>query len=557
MYGPTEACIDATAYPVPPDGPLPASLPIGRPLPNYRAYVLDRLGRLSPPGVPGELCLAGAGLAAGYLGRPGDTARQFVPDPFGTPGSRLYRTGDRARWRPDGLLEFLGRSDEQVKIRGFRVETGEIESCLMQHPLLRQAAVLALKDPRGLPRLGAYLVCASPAPSPDDLRSWLAQRLPDHMIPQAFVFLPSLPITPNGKLDRKALPPASFAASQRPYVPAADALEEALLQTWQDVLGLPRVGMEDDFFELGGQSLLAIRLLHACLVVARAHGLQETAGQMTLRDLMATPTPAGMAARLRGRRNHRSARLVPLREAGTRRPLFCVHPQSGAVWCFADLTRALPGDLPVWGLQARGMAEDEVPHDDMAALVADYADAMRQVQPQGPYRLLGYSSGGVAAQAIAVHLQSEGETVELLALLDSPLPQGDPGATATEAEVLADAAELLGLADDGRALRDAADLRARLLEHGLVDAGTGDQDVQRLITTARAILQLTRRHTPRQAELPLLQCRALRRDSPAADWSSTVPSGRVQTVELDADHLQLVGPAWAPTLAAALASRLD
>ncbi|MDZ7857512.1 amino acid adenylation domain-containing protein [Sphaerotilus sp.] len=292
IYGPTEACIEATAWRVPDTGPLPSVLPIGAALANYRAYVLDRLGRLCPPGVIGELALAGAGLARGYLGRPGDTARRFVADPYGPPGSRLYRTGDRARWRADGQLEFLGRDDEQVKIRGFRIETGEVQAALLLHPTVRQAAVVPWAAPGQPARLVAYVVLQDGTDTTDtidftDLRAWLADRLPRHMLPQDFIALPALPITANGKLDRRALPAPQALAASTAFVPPEGALEERLALLWQQVLGVPRVGRHDSFFDLGGHSLLAIGMVER---------LRQDGWELDLASVFAEPTLQALAA---------------------------------------------------------------------------------------------------------------------------------------------------------------------------------------------------------------------------------------------------------------------
>jgi amino acid adenylation domain-containing protein len=289
-YGPTEATVgccvyEATSRPVPP-GPVP----IGRPIANARAYVLDRRLRPCPAGVPGELFVGGVGLARGYLGRPGLTAERFLPDPFGIPGGRLYRTGDRARWRADGLLEYLGRCDHQVKVRGYRIEPGEVEAALMRHPAVGQAAVLARGSSTADRRLVAYVVPREghATPTAAELLSFLGEKLPDYMVPSTFVALEALPLTGNGKVDRDALPAGDGAetGSREPVAPR-NAVEEVLLGLWSEVLGREGLGVEDSFFEVGGHSLLAMRLL------ARVRETFEV--ELPLSRLFVRPSVAGLA----------------------------------------------------------------------------------------------------------------------------------------------------------------------------------------------------------------------------------------------------------------------
>jgi amino acid adenylation domain-containing protein len=289
FYGPTEGTILASTHPVPEDGVVEGN-PIGRPLGNVRLYVCDAFGNAQPAGVPGELLIGGAGVARGYLGRAAMTAERFVPDPFSIEGARLYRTGDRARWRADGTLEFLGRVDAQVKIRGFRIEPGEIEAVLRGHASVADCVVVAREDVPGDRRLVAYVAGGAEA---DVLREHLRGSLPEYMIPSAFVFLDGLPLTPNGKVDRKALPVPEYAAEAALYVAPRTPVEEVLAEIWSEVLGVERVGVHDSFFELGGHSLLIMRLL------ARIQATLDL--RISIRTVFSLPTLEGMAGEIERR----------------------------------------------------------------------------------------------------------------------------------------------------------------------------------------------------------------------------------------------------------------
>jgi amino acid adenylation domain-containing protein len=437
MYGPTEACIDATFHVATEADLAAATLPIGRPLPNYRAYVLDAGMRPVGVGVAGELYLGGPGVARGYINSPELTAERFVPDTFSQEsGSRLYRTGDRARRRADGAIEFLGRVDNQVKIRGFRVEPGEIEAQLRLQPGVREAAVLA-QTSDGSTRLIAYYTVAAESDagvSAEGLRAALAATLPDYMVPSAFIELTALPLSLNGKLDRKALPlPARQALAARAYEAPMGETEEAVSAHWAAVLRLERVGRHENFFELGGDSLCAMRLMN---VLNTAFGLR-----MPIRALFQHPTVEALAAEiLGGAKGNRSPNLVPLQSGGAKPPLYFVHPSSGHVFRYLPLARALGADQPVYGLQASGLEDGEVSTGSIEEIAASYVDAILSEQPQGPYHLLGYSSGGLLTFEMAHQLRARGEEVAFVALLDTTLPDPLLGKTATNKMVVLDMA---------------------------------------------------------------------------------------------------------------------
>jgi amino acid adenylation domain-containing protein len=302
VYGPTECTVDVTACPIEAGAPA-----LGRPLPNVRAYVLDAAGRPLPVGVAGELCVAGEGLARGYVHQPAATAAKFVPDPFGGRGERLYRTGDLTRWRPEGCLEFIGRVDHQVKVRGFRIELGEIEAVLALHSGLRESVVTVRDDPSGDSRLVAYVV---PGPSGaldvDELRAFLRERLPEYMLPSAYVRLDALPLTRNGKVDRAALPDPEKAAGRERlagHQPPRNQIQELLAGLWEEVLGYERIGVEANFFELGGHSLLATQL------IARVRQVFQI--DLLLRTLFDAPTIAGLAVAIEGALRTGDASVVP------------------------------------------------------------------------------------------------------------------------------------------------------------------------------------------------------------------------------------------------------
>ncbi|MEV6599790.1 amino acid adenylation domain-containing protein [Actinoplanes sp. NPDC051346] len=403
-YGPTEATVNSTLWEYRP-GWEGVRVPIGRPDPGTTAYILDSALRPVPVGVKGELYLGGPGLARGYAGQAALTAQRFVANPWLT-GERMYRTGDVVCWRPDGDIDFFGRSDDQIQLRGFRVELGEIEAALTAQPEVRQAAVV-LRTDNGLQRLVGYVVLDRPA---GDLRDRLAATLPEHLVPAAVVELDALPLTPNAKLDRKALPAPDHApgSGDRPRTPA----ENLVCGAFAEVLGLSAVGVRDSFFDLGGHSLLVVR------VQAALRGL-------TVPDIIAHPTPAALARLLDSGAEPGAALrpLLPLRVEGRGEPLFCVHPAGGLGWSFAGLARHTP--RPLYALQARSLTEPG-PTPTVAEMAADYLALVREVQPTGPYHLVGYSLGGTVAHVMATELRRTGAVVRL-AVLDAYPSHRDPG----------------------------------------------------------------------------------------------------------------------------------
>ena len=438
-YGPSETHV-VTTYTLPQDtSKWPPQAPIGRPIWNTRVYVLDGNLEPTPTGIPGELYVAGVQLARGYLQRPAESAERFVADPFGAPGGRMYRTGDLARWRAEGVLDFLGRADQQVKIRGFRIEPGEIEAVLLSHPAVAQAAVIAREDRPGEKRLLGYVVPASgQSTDPASLRAHLGQSLPDYMVPAAIVVLEALPLTRNGKLDRKALPAPDLTASPSAWRAPRTPQEEILCALFAEILGLARVGIEDNFFELGGHSLLATRL------ISRIRGMLGV--ELPLRSLFEAPTVAGLAERLDVDTNQNSLNVIlPLRPRGNLPPLFCVHPAAGLSWCYSGLLQHIKADYPIYGLQARSFNQPEILPQTLQEMVADYLGQIRAIQPAGPYHLLGWSFGGLVAYSLGSHLQLQGEQVALLALIESyPFDQWTSRRIPDEQEIIRTTLEALG-----------------------------------------------------------------------------------------------------------------
>ncbi|MFD0971700.1 non-ribosomal peptide synthetase [Plantactinospora endophytica] len=447
LYGPTEAAVDVTCWDCVPTVDT-TSVPIGAPVWNTRLYVLDPLLRPVPVGVRGELFIAGVQLARGYVGRPDLTAERFVADPFGPAGARMYRTGDIARWTSGGVLEFLGRADDQVKIRGVRIEPGEIVTVLGDQETVEQAAVVARED-----RLVAYVVPNEPpadaATLTTELRAALRARLPEYMVPNDVVFLDSMPVTRNGKLDRAALPAPARAPLPSGRGPA-NRVEAVLCGLFAEAVGLDRVGVDDDFFAVGGHSLSAARLvgairsaLGAALSVGHLFQAPTVARLGELIDTDAVPATEDV--------------LLPIQPYGDRPPVFFVHPGIGLGWCYAGFARHLPG-VPIYGLQARAVSDPTRLAPALRDMARDYLERIRDVRPEGPYLLAGWSFGGNVAHTMAAMLAEAGERVELLALIDSyPYAGRSPGSPAgTPAP---DLATVRRLHVDGTALSEVDDAR--------------------------------------------------------------------------------------------------
>jgi amino acid adenylation domain-containing protein len=400
-YGQTETTVNvAMTAPLTPGSGV---APIGSPVAGAALFVLDEWLRAVPAGVVGELYVAGTGLGVGYWRRAGLTGSRFVACPFGAPGMRMYRSGDLVRWGADGQLVYVGRTDEQVKIRGYRIELGEIRAALAQTPGVQQAVVIAREDRPGDKRRVGYVTGKA---DPAGLRSALAERLPAYMVPAAVMVLEALPVTVNGKLDKRALPAPEYTAAE--YRAPATAVEEIMADIYAQVLGLERVGVDDSFFDLGGDSLSAMRVIAAINKALDA--------DLAVRTVFHAPTVRSLSQQLG--RQAGEAEVVPVEvlKEGTGVPLFCIHPAGGVSWAYRALGSYL--DCPIIGIQQILHGQEAEPRSirDMAK---NYADRIQGLDPAGPYNLLGWSFGGAVAHELAIELQRRGCVIARLILLDA------------------------------------------------------------------------------------------------------------------------------------------
>jgi amino acid adenylation domain-containing protein len=422
-YGPTETVVGCCVYFVPQGKHFSGSIPIGQPIANTQLYVLDADLRQLPPGATGELYIGGGGLARGYHNRPDLTAEKFIPDPFGgESGARLYRTGDLVRSLPDGNLEFLGRIDQQVKVHGFRIEPGEVEAALALHPSVQQAVVVVREDVPAEKRLVAYVV---PQPgqtlTTPGMRAFLQARLPDYLIPTALLLLDALPLTTNGKVDRRALPAPDHTKPTLTghFVAAGNPLEARMVRLWEEVLRVRPIGVRDNFFELGGESLLAVRLF------AKIH--KSFGRDLPLASLLQAPTVELLVRLLDKPEGHGFEHLVLLQPAGARAPFFCVPGIGGDALTLTELARHLGADRPFYALQARRPGDGLSSRPSLEEIAAQYLEAILTVQPDGRYYLGGFSFGGTVAFEVARQLHARGKPMGLLAILDQrshPAPTG-------------------------------------------------------------------------------------------------------------------------------------
>lgn len=567
-YGPTEITVAATLTDPLAGGP---SVPIGGPIWNTRVYVLDPRLEAVPVGVTGELYIAGAGVARGYLQQPRLTAERFLPEvDGGEPGGRMYKTGDLARWQPNGSLEFLGRVDHQIKIRGFRIEPEEVATIIKSHPDVADCHVTAHDDPHAGKQLVAYWV---PAPGghmePQQIRAFVAARLPRHMVPAIFVPLEVIPLTRHGKVDRGKLPAPRSAdyGENGARMPARSPLEFRLTQLWEEILGISPIGVHDNFFDLGGHSLLGPRLLTA---VEKREGVRLSLSFLFQRgtiDAMATEIVSGQTPQP-------FSPLVPIHPGGTHTPFFCVHPGAGSVLSYYAVARHFPASRPFYGLQAPGVDGDQPPIQTVQALAAVHIQAIRSAFPQGPYHLGGHSFGAIVAYEMACQLeQVTPGIVSSLILLDPPPPFSNNAADLHPPEEIVaflareigahfhidlgiSAPMLAGLTEPEQLDRVVASAVAA----GIAPAGAGARMIAGLASVYRASLTALNAYSPARRHGDMTLFRVNASDDPNADNSlgwRALTTGHVRVRFASGAHTTMVAEPHATSLAAAILEELE
>jgi amino acid adenylation domain-containing protein len=577
-YGPTEVTVLCTAAAVARTARVAGELPaIGRAVANTQVYVLDEWQQLAPLGVVGELYIGGAGVARGYLGRAALTAARFVPDGVsGREGERLYRTGDLVRYGGGGELEYVGRVDQQVKLRGFRIELGEIEAVLREHPRVRESAVMARQEQGSEKRLVAYVTgqLAEENVSLEELREFVRGRLPEYMVPASFMELAELPLTSNGKVDRKKLPAPerSNGKSGNNYMSPRDPLQELLAAMWKEILGVAAIGIEDDFFSVNGDSIKGAVLINQ---------LREKLGEpVPVATIFKAPTIQRMAAYLRQEyganvnqvidAEHWSP-LVTIQEGYGRAPLFLVHPVGGNIFCYASLAHELGPEYTVYGLQARGLDDGQSPLTEIEAMATEYLEAIRGIEPVGPYRLAGWSMGGLIAFEMARQLQLQNQEVSFVGLIDPTDPNANTTLPDDDRFALVRFAIDLGLTHDHvtRPLDELTQLHfdeqlSYVLElvksANLVPADTSLAYLHRLFAVFQNNVRAVRTYRPPvyEGEITLFTARERPASAPEpeAAWS-TLALGGLSASSVPGDHYSMFRPPHVQTLAQELKATLD
>ncbi|HWX00232.1 non-ribosomal peptide synthetase [Collimonas sp.] len=563
-YGPTETTTYATTYEIAAIDPAQPTIPIGRPIANTQVYLLDTHGEPVPVGVTGEIYIGGAGVACGYLNREELTAQRFVADRFsGRPGELLYRTGDLARWQADGNLVHLGRNDFQVKIRGFRVEPGEIEARLAQHPAIREVLVMAREEHLGERRLVAYIV-VNEAVDVDTLRSYLGAGMPEYMVPAAYVTLAALPLTANGKVDRKQLPaPEADAYAVGGYAAPEGEIEVALAEIWSELLQIASIGRHDNFFALGGHSLSILQVV----TMLKKKGVRISAS-----DVFTYPTVAALAehiAQLNPLETENAAVLV--RAGGRQRPLFLMHEGSGLLIYAHMLALHIDPGIPVYGLPP--LPSEETPLLSVHSMATRMLGLIRAVQPNGPYRLAGWSFGGVLAYEVAQQFIREGERVEFVGLFDTHCSIGDDDEreeklgdkqlmlTLLEAAASNDPL-LRGAMEQLKAVAADADIQTLMQmarRSGLFPAGFSLQGLLQLMENSRTIIRAYGEYAVQPIAVPVHYYSAAGDtvNEPLRGWGEVLSEMQLRLIPVPGTHQSMMISPHIEVFAAALNSALE
>lgn len=556
LYGPTETTVWSTAVRLMLDEPVH----VGRAIANTQLYVLDSQGYPVPPGVVGELWIGGDGLALDYWNKPELTAERFrILDTLPHAG-RVYRTGDRVRWTAGGRLEHHGRIDFQIKLRGYRIELGEIESVLRRHPVVSDVVVVVREDQPGNPRLVAYMVTTGVVPTQEELRETLRAELPAYMLPSAFVFLDHLPQTPNRKIDRKALPIPAISPQESNYIAPRDELEIQLAGLFSDLLGMPRIGIEDNFFDLGGHSLLAVQL------VAGIKRLFDV--ELSVAELIQHATIAALANRLRRGGDARPSMLLTLRARRDVQPLWLFHPIGGSVFCYLELCQQLASERPVLAIQSPGLIGAGEAEVTIEAMATRYIGLIREKQPHGPYLLGGWCFGGIIAFEVARRLRDAGEEITGITLIDTraPIPANVPN-DADDATLLSWFARDLAT-PYGKSLRIPPEVLRALPNESMLEYVLNEAKAINVLPSNADIDQFSRYfevyiangialqlYFPPRDSLPVLLVKAvdeLEDYGPTLGWDELV-SSNLTKVDLPGDHNSIM---YAPQ-AKAVATTID
>ena len=570
LYGPTETTIWSTAHRL-----TEADLddpPIGLPIANTQLFIIDPDGRPLPDGVVGQLAIGGDGVASGYLNRPALTAERFVATPQGPAGQRIYRTGDRAAREPSGIVRLFGRNDDQIKIRGMRIEPGEIETALLGLENVSQAAVVAEREtPGAAASLAAYLVPAEPATKLDaaEIRRLLLAVLPSQMVPARIVPVEALPRTSSGKLDRAALKSIKVPVGRGGTVTARTPAERMLSDLWSSLLGIREIDVDANFFDLGGDSLMALQLVAA---------LSERGYELPVGQLFSVPTIAALAPYFENAtpRGDPLASVLPIRKGGHASPIFCIHPVIGLGWGFSGLAALLPDHHPVYALQHAKPVLEGTAARDLGALAEMHLREIRRIQPSGPYHLIGWSMGGLLAHAMASALQDEGETIGLLALMDAyPYHEAASTGPVDSPDMVRAVMDFLSISlpaepSTPKSLDELADAilaveLAQIPTHLRASGGKLDD----LITDLRRVtlhnIDLVRSFRPGHSDLDMIFVRASRRGGKRADalindraeiWNRHT-SGEISFYDVDCRHQDMLQPGYVEQLAKILTSHLD